>query len=364
MFVRLGQWRPLKQKVGLLWNIILFPLSLLSILYQLIQALRVRLYARGIFKSRGLPCKVISVGNITSGGTGKTPVVELLVRLLQSKGFKVAVLSRGYKRQSRGKVLIVSDGDKILLEPWQAGDEPYLLARNLKNTPILVGKNRYRLGKYAREKFGIDIVILDDGFQHLALARDLNILLLDASHPFGNHRVLPRGLLREPISSLRRAHILLLSRVQKTPHPEIYYHYRKLGLSIPIFQSRQRAQILINILTGESKGVAYLKDKKIMAFCGIANPDSFKELIQELGGNVVFLMTFKDHHRYKISQLKKIEESSKALSTDIVLTTEKDYVRLLPYQPFGFPWWYLTINMELIEEQEPFQSLIFQKISL
>ena len=363
MLISLGRWRPLNQEAGLLWNIVLFPLELISILYQLIQELRIRLYAIGIFRSRKLPCKVISVGNITSGGTGKTPVVELLVRFLQNQGFKVAVLSRGYKRQSRDKIAVVTDGEKVLLDPWQAGDEPYLLARNLKNTPVLVGKDRYRLGEYAWQNFAIDLVILDDGFQHLALARDLDILLLDATSPFGNHKVLPRGLLREPLNSLRRAHTLLLTRVQREPNPEIFSHYRKLGLSIPLFQSRQRGQKVINVLTGEDKDVEFLKGKKILAFCGIANPNSFKELIQELGGDLVFFMAFKDHHKYKISQLKKIAQTSKSSSADIVLTTEKDYVRLIFYQPLDFPLWYLKVSMELINDQEAFQAFILQKIA-
>jgi len=364
MIGRVGQWRPLREEAGRPWDIILFPLELISILYQLIQALRVKLYATGIMRTRKLPCKVISVGNITSGGTGKTPVVELLVRFLQNQGFKVAVLSRGYKRQGRKKVVVVSDGEKILAEPGQAGDEPYLLARNLKNTPVLVGKDRYRLGEYAWQNFGIDLVILDDGFQHLALARDLNILLLDASRPFGNHKVLPRGLLRESVNSIRRAHALLLTRVQREPNPEIFYHYQTLGLSIPVFQSHQQGQRLINTLTGEDKDVEYLKDKKVLAFCGIANPDSFKELIQELGGNLVLFKAFKDHHRYRISQLKEIAQDSKALSADMVLTTQKDYVRLIPYQPLDFPLWYLKLSMELITDQEAFQDLILQKMSL
>jgi tetraacyldisaccharide 4'-kinase len=364
VFVGLGQWRPLNEEAGRLWDILLFPLSLISVFYRLIQELRAKLYATGIISSRELPCKVISVGNITSGGTGKTPVVELLVRLLQDQGFNVAVLSRGYKRQDRGSVLVVSDGKKILLDPWQAGDEPYLLARNLKNTPVLVGKNRCRAGEYAWQNFGIDLVILDDGFQHLALKRDLNILLLDASNPFANHKVLPRGLLREPLNSLGRAHALILTRVQEKPHPEIFYQYHKAGLTIPVFQTRQQGQKLINTTTGEERAVECLKGKKILAFCGIGNPDSFRGLIQELGGNLVRFMPFKDHHKYKISQLKKINQRSKALSADMVLTTEKDYIRLIPYHPFDFPLWYVKISMEFIKDQDAFQNLLLQHISI
>jgi tetraacyldisaccharide 4'-kinase len=288
--------------------------------------------------------------------------VELIAKLLQDQGFKVAILSRGYKGHRRGGVQVVSDGKKILLDPWQAGDEPYLLAQNLKNIPVLVGKNRYQTGYYAWEKFGIDVVILDDGYQHMALVRDLNILLLDASYPFANHKVLPRGLLREPITSLRRAHALLLTRVHNTPNPYIFYYYRKLGLSAPIFQSQHHAQKLINSLTGEEKGVEYLQGKKVLAFCGIALPKSFQELIQELGGNLVDFMVFKDHHRYRRTQLQRIRETAQALSADLVLTTEKDSVRLIPYQPLAFPVWYLKINIELIKAQNEFQEFILQRI--
>ena len=190
-------------------------LRLVSVFYELGQGVRARLYRRKTFKSRRLKCRVISIGNLTLGGTGKTPTVMMVAETLRQKGYRPAILSRGYGGQSRKPVNVVNDGRQTLLSPKMAGDEPVMMARRLKTIPVLTGRNRYETGKYAMDHFGVDVLILDDGYQHLPLQRDLNILLCDASQPFGNGVVFPAGDLREPLTAMNRADVIFLTRCGK-----------------------------------------------------------------------------------------------------------------------------------------------------
>jgi len=363
MFVRWEHCQLLQEENSPWWDLVLFPLNVLSLLYSSAQSLRSYLYRINMLGSYRLPCKVISVGNLTSGGTGKTPLVEYVVRLLKEEGYKVAVLSRGYRRRAAGeRFAVVSNGQEILLDPWRAGDEPYLLARNLGGTPVLVGKDRYQTGYYAWENFGCQVVVLDDGYQYLRLVKDCDILLLDATRPFSNHKVIPRGLLREPITAMRRAHMLLITRVKERPNPYIQRYYRRLGLSVPIFYSRYSAEAMINIVTGEYKEITSLQGKRVVAFCGIGSPESFLEIIGRLGARVLHFSVFKDHHIYTLAELTRIKRLAQRLAADLILTTEKDAVRLLPYQPLAFPIWYLRIRIELGEDGDRFREGLLQAI--
>ena len=194
-------------------KILLLPLYLLSVPYQWAVRTRILFYNIGLLKTKRLPCPVISVGNITVGGTGKTPLVMLLARGLKERGIKIAILSRGYKRKKNSDSL-VSDGQNLFLSPEAAGDEPYLMANALKGVPILVGKDRFMTGQMALERFGVRGLLLDDGYQHLHLHRDLNILLIDSNVGFGDGHLLPRGILREPLSHLQRADLFVLTKVE------------------------------------------------------------------------------------------------------------------------------------------------------
>jgi tetraacyldisaccharide 4'-kinase len=180
--------------------------------YELAARLRVKLYETGFLKQQNLQCKVVSIGNITVGGTGKTPVTLHVADLLRRMGYKVAVISRGYGGSAGKKAGIVSDGQEIKMTPEEAGDEPYMISLKLKGIPVIVGRDRVKAGRFAIGEFGSDIIVLDDGFQHLGLRRDLNIVLLDSANPFGNGYLLPRGVLREPLSHLGRADAFVLTR--------------------------------------------------------------------------------------------------------------------------------------------------------
>src|SRR2546422_4631912 len=194
---------------------LLAPLIPLSRLYGLAMRARASLYARGLLKQQSLPCRVISVGNLTIGGTGKTPVVIALATALRDRGRKVGVISRGYKRRSRTSILEISDGRTLRGHPGDSGDEPFLIAQSCPGVPVAVGADRPRVGRYLVDRFDLDTLVLDDGFQHLALRRDMDILVLDAGAPFGNGYLLPRGRLREPLSAMERASAVLVTRASQ-----------------------------------------------------------------------------------------------------------------------------------------------------
>lgn len=348
---------------GLLTSTLATPLAALSLAYGAIQRLRSDLYLRGAFKARRLPCRVISVGNLVSGGTGKTPLVELLASVLRDQGVRVAILSRGYRGTAHQPVNVVSDGEAVRLGPAEAGDEPYLLARNLPGVPVVVGADRYRIGLYACERFGAEVVLLDDGYQHLSLARDLNLLLLDAARPFGNGWVLPRGLLREPLGALSRAQAVLLTRCRQPFHPSLYAQQARLMLGIPIFRSCHVGDGLLDLREGRQRALGLLQGKNVVAFCGLANPASFREIIEKLGGRIVRFLPFLDHHRYRPRELQEIGDLCRSLGADLALTTEKDSVKLVASRELDdlpFPLWALRIRLELNEDWKGFERLILK----
>jgi tetraacyldisaccharide 4'-kinase len=228
-------------------------LRLVSVFYASGQRMRAWLYRQKIFQTRRLNCRVISIGNLTLGGTGKTPTVMMVADTLRCKGFKPAILSRGYGGQSRESVNVVNDGRQTLLSPEVVGDEPVMMAQRLKDIPVLTGRIRYETGKYAIEHFGADVLILDDGYQHLPLHRDLNILLCDATRPFGNGIVFPAGELREPLSAMGRADVVCLTRCRGDDPTD-----RIDGCNIkrvPVIRTGLRVQSVIELSSGEETGI-------------------------------------------------------------------------------------------------------------
>lgn len=329
-----------------------YPLSFLS--EQAID-LRNRFYDEGKIKSERLEADVISVGNITIGGTGKTPVVEYLAQFLSEEGKVVGILSRGYKRKSKGTVL-VSDGERIFADVLQAGDEPYLLAKRLKGVPIVVDNNRYRGGKFALERFQIDCFILDDGFQHRRLWRNLDILLIDASRPFGYGKVLPAGLLREPLQNIKRAQLIWLTRVdQANALSEVITEVRKLT-SAPIVTSLHKPRRFINPNTSTILNLRDVKGKKAIAFTGIGNPFSFQKTLLSLGIELVDFLIYPDHYLYNSKDLHKIKSRFKGSGAELVITTEKDYLRLLSKGWMDLPLFFLDIQVELIKGRETLEQ--------
>lgn len=307
-----------KRDVGVLAHSALYTLSLV---YGVAVRARVLLYRLNILPSHSLPRKVISVGNITVGGTGKTPVTIALAEFFVKSGKKVAVLSRGYKGKANGAA-IVSDGKKMLLGPDEAGDEPFLIASRLKGVPVVVCPDRVKGGKLIMERFSPEVIILDDGFQHIRLRRDVNIVLIDLEEGFGPGYLLPRGILREPVSALKRADFAL---IKGGPARDAVWEALQ-RYSVPSIAFNYKASSVYDIETGEEIAAPDLPGMKAVAVSGIANPFSFSETLTKLGVKAVRSFSYPDHHAYSEKDITDIEKA--ASDTGVVITTEKDGVKL------------------------------------
>jgi tetraacyldisaccharide 4'-kinase len=311
---------------GLLELILLTLLQVLSVPYAAVLRLRALAYRSGLFRTRRLPKPVISVGNITAGGTGKTPIVALIARYYINSGKKVAVLSRGYRGTAEGNTGIVSDGKNILMTPAEAGDEPCMLAEKIPGLMVVVGADRYRAGLHAIEFLDPDIFILDDGFQHLRLHRDLNILVMDHARPLGNGRVLPAGLLREPSLAARRADLIIFTRCSDNAD-KIHFD------GIQACHAFHEIVGFVPLAWIETEKVPDLSTLKGVAFAGIADPDSFFDMLGKCGMDITSKICFPDHCRYGEREIEKIISSVEAVNSDYLVTTEKDSVKLVPYLP-------------------------------
>lgn len=315
-------------------RVLLAPLSFLSFLYALAVSVRVTFYRKGIYRSRSLPCRVVSVGNLTLGGTGKTPFVILLAGMILRRGYRTAVLSRGYKGKYEGPCALVSDGERILMDPTEAGDEPILLARKLKGVPVIVGRERWGAGRLAIDRFRTQVLVLDDGYQHLALKRDLNFLLLDSFSPFGNGRLFPRGELREPLGQMCRADALVLTK--GGPDDNIINsgkRFMNLPEGRPVFRVRYEPEEII--VWGEERALPplYMKKKRVLAFSGLARPESFEKTLQGLEAEILGFEAFPDHYAYEGKDLERLREKALRVGAEAMVTTEKDMVRIKNFPP-------------------------------
>ena len=342
----------------------LFPFFLVSVLYSCIIRVRNLFYHAGVFKIRKLRCKVISVGNITVGGTGKTPMVIMLANLLKEKGYKPAVLSRGYRGKKKAPVNIVSNGEKVLMTPAEAGDEPVLIAKSASDIPVITGKNRCQTGTFAIEHFGADVLILDDAFQHRSLFRDIDIVLLDKTRPFGNGFVIPRGELREPEDALGRADIIVKTGDgrRETEIRDQESGVRSQMSGTHIFEAYRKPVALLRGGAGDVFPLDYLRGKKIFAFAGIARPDSFKKTIESVGGEVAASLSFPDHHAYTQEDLIKIKKAASQSSAHIILTTEKDGIKLIDFPDCLRDIYLLKIEMKISPFQEKYENIIMEKL--
>jgi len=314
-----------------------FPiLSVLSFFYGLLVRTRLLLYRTGLLRTKKLPCPVISVGNITTGGSGKTPVVAALCQMLTAKGRSVVVLSRGYKRRSSGTI-IVSDKNSVLLDVKNAGDEPFLLAMKCKGVPVIVGSDRFRSGTLATEKFSPDLIILDDGFQHIRLKRDLDLLLFDALRGMGSGRMLPRGPLREPRSSVARADIVMIKGRGALRNDHSFEQQ--------CFTFDYAPTKLIDITGKTSPEISTLRGKKVVALSALASTESFYLTLQSCGAEIVERLSFPDHHWFLPTDIGRIKDLAKG--ADLIVTTEKDLVRLDPSDFTGFPLFALAIEARI-----------------
>jgi len=331
-------------KILLLW-----PLSLI---YWLAVEFRNFLYGRGLKKTTRAGIPVISVGNLVAGGTGKTPCAIMLAELLGELGYRPAIVSRGYgRRPTAAEPILVSDGDKIFCSPDDSGDEPYLMAKKLLGRKVLIIVSGDRLaGARLAERSGADVVILDDGFQHRRLWRDLNILLLDCQRPFDNGWLLPAGLLREPKSALKRAELVILTRCEagRAPDPKPY-----LKSSLPALAAAHVPGPIWRLNSWRCGGAGVTPgsiDRPVMLFSGLARPESFERSVTQLGLRMAGHLKFPDHHRYHKADLLKIEKAG--LATGRLLTTEKDAVRL-PEDWHPEPEIYvLGVSMQMISRDQ------------
>ena len=355
-------------------RVLLRFLHALSHLYRGIVQLRHFLYAHGIFRHHTLGCQVISVGNLTVGGTGKAPVVEVFARELQKAGRRVAILSRGYKkaqlslprrlvdlllfRQQRQPPRVVSDGKMLLLDSAMSGDEPYMLASNLPDVAVLVDKNRVKSGRYAINKLGCDTLILDDGLQYLSLKHRAEIVLVDRTNPFGNERVLPRGILREPVKNIRRANYIFITKSNGSGAEELKARLRALNPVAEIIECRHCPRHLKNVFSAETKPLEHLRGLQVTSVAGIADPRGFEHALETLGAVLRDRQRFVDHHRYTQQEIIDIVNESERRGDQAIVTTEKDAVRFPRLDRCDVPIYFLRVDIEILSGEEDFQKAI------
>jgi tetraacyldisaccharide 4'-kinase len=335
---------------------------------------RLWLYRHRIIRPNTLGCQVISVGNLTVGGTGKTPVVEVFARNLQQQGRKVAILSRGYKsrelpflekmvqRITTGKIetppRVVSDGKRLLLDSDTAGDEPYMLASNLPDVAVVVDKDRVKAGKYAIKELGCDTLILDDGFQYLKLGHRLDIALVDQTNPFGGGHLLPRGLLREPMRNIKRAGFIFITKCAEGGAPELKEQLRRLNPVAEISECRHAPKFLKDVFGSTTHDFSWLKGRKIAAVSGIAVPESFENALRSFGAEIVYTRRFTDHHRFTQQEIINTINWSIKRGAEAILTTEKDAVRFPFVDRRDIPVIFMRVQIEMLSGEEEFMDWI------
>lgn len=334
-----------------------------SQVYQLAARFRIHLYEKGILEQKSLPCKVVSIGNITVGGTGKTPMVGYVANLLKGLGLKVVVISRGYGGCAERWGGIVSDGTTTFMRPETSGDEPQLLASKLKGIPLLVGKDRYQASRHAINRFGLSVLVLDDAFQHLPLKRDLDLLLLDSARPFGNGHCIPRGTLREPVEQMKRASSFILTRWSGDKNlTRVNSMIKAFAPGRPIFRCMHVPVGLFVAGRKELLDLAILKGRRLFAFSGIARNDSFRETIAKLEGYLAGFLEFPDHHRYSHHDLKVICKTARDLNVDNIITTEKDYVNIWSDMPSSPELLVLAISISFGDDTEAFTRYLRSQV--
>jgi len=340
---------------------LLFSLYPISLLYRFLIQLRHTLYKTGVFRSYSLPCRVISIGNITMGGTGKTPTVIYLARLFKEHGLRTAVLSRGYKAKSLEKVAVVSNGEQIFLNAQDAGDEPLLLSKALPGVPIIIGRDRVRSGRYAVDQFSAEVVLLDDGFQYMRLHRDADILLIDLYYGFGNGYLLPRGILREPLIHLNRAHIFLLTKkIDSKDDQTIESKITSFKPNAQIFFASYEIKCVTTLKEEKEIDLNDLKEKKVLALSGIANPHYFSYLLRQQGMSVIEEWMLPDHHCYTSKDARKLRGYLKRI--DFIITTGKDSTKMDKEVFKEFPILVLEIMLK-IHDEHGFKSALFKLIA-
>jgi len=343
-------------------------LTAISKLYYLVVQSRLFLFKSGLKRSHSLGVTVISIGNITLGGTGKTPVVERLARELRDGGRKVAILTRGYKRKTpffkklfgtglADEPKVISDGSRLLVNPMEAGDEPYMLAKNLDGVFVVVGKNRIKSGNYAIRKLGADTIILDDGFQYMSLRRKYDIVLIDCTNPFGNSAVLPRGTLREPLKNLDRANYIMFTK-SNGHFRELKEKVRQFNDHAEIIETKHHPEYFEELFTTFRKDLDYIRGRRVFVISAIARPESFEQTLRDLGANIEQHFRFLDHHRFTYEEVEEIFSRAKKQKIDAIITTEKDAVRLPIMDKYRIPIYFLRVTIQILNGQKDFSEFV------
>ena len=345
----------------------------LSFIYERLVQLRLFFYRHRIFREHTLGCLVISIGNLTVGGTGKTPIVEKFARAMRAGGRRVAILSRGYKsvpRRTRKKSWnpfakkkpepprIVSDGKTLLLDSLTAGDEPYMLANNLKDVVVLVDKDRVKSGLFAIKELKADTLLLDDGLQYLHLKHRLDIVLIDRQAPFGNEYLLPRGTLREPPRNLRRASYVFITKSTGEPNDQLIERIRRYNRTAEIIECAHQPLHLQNVLTGEQLPLERLRDTYVGSICGIAAPESFEDGLRKLGARLELSKRYTDHHRYTEAELNSFITRCVRRDLEMIVTTEKDAVRFPRLTKTDVPIYFLRVEIEILSGHESWEHCV------
>lgn len=345
----------------------------ISICYGALVQQRDMLYKKGLLQSKRLPCPVISIGNITVGGSGKTPMTIYVAEFIQHLGYGVAIISRGYKGKAEKIGGVVCDGRMICMEPDKAGDEPFMIAKRLKTVPVIVGQDRYKAGMLAVERFNPDVLLLDDGFQHLKLNRDMDLVLLDSKEPFGNTYLFPRGPLRETASALLRGDAVILTR-SDLGKPASLGQIKNVVPGKPIFHSFHIPYIY-KIVTGsnwQSKdrfkvpsefGFEVFKNTSAFAFSGIARNDDFLQTIESFNCEIRGFSRFPDHHEYTDRELDTIVKLALDLSVDFIFTTEKDYTRIAHKIKWPIDLVVVGIKISFKNDNHAFDEFLYHRLS-
>ena len=342
--------------------------------YQVAIKTRRFLYDVRILRDSTLGVQVIAVGNLTWGGTGKTPVVEKFARELRDQGRNVAILSRGYRskppplhqrllnklflRTDTTPPRVVSDGKSLLLDSEMAGDEPYMLASNLKDVVVLVDKDRVKSGRYAIEKFGCDTLLLDDGFQYWKLqGRRQDIVLIDRQQPFGTERLIPRGNLREPPSHLARASVIFITKSDGNT-AELRKRIEQFNSTAGIIECVHHPLYLEDVFTGQRVGLELLKGRKVASLSGIEQPGSFEESLVRLGSELVYSKRFVDHHRFTQQEVLNAINRSKKRQAESIITTQKDAVRFPKIDRRDLPIYFMRVEIKILRGADDFQDCV------
>lgn len=351
-------------------------LGTLSGLFRTAVAIRLWRYREGWKPRHFLGCQVVAVGNITVGGTGKTPVVELLARSLHERGRQVAILSRGYKSRRLDKAQswtskrsgsripahlmpkVVSTGTALMLDSKHAGDEPFMLAKNLDGVRVVVDKNRVKAARFAIRELEADTLLLDDGMQYLDLAHTLDVVLIDSRAPFGTEWLLPRGTLREPPKNLARAGFILITKCDGSSNDALIRRIRRYNRVAEIIECTHGPVHLENVFTRERHPLEFLRDKWVGAISAIAVPEAFEHSLRQLGANVEIQRRFSDHHRFSRRDVETFMQRCVERDMEMIVTTEKDAVRFPRPRSIDVPVVFLRIEVRLLAGHDAWQRMV------